>query len=336
VSAARKSWFKTGAKVAFVAGLLYFLSRKGFLSARGTSRALSDTQHSLPAIAAMLISTLLGAVRWQLLLRGQEIRLGFGRVTQLTLIGNFFNIALPGAVSGDIVKAFYVGKEVEGQRARSFGSILFDRVTGLSALIVISATALLLGFREFEHSAVMTGTRIFIVIGAACIVAFYGYLFLVREHHDPMLRLFRALGARFPKTEPLAEIYIGIRHYHHHRWIVLEVLAISVVIQLLVGWACWHFAMALGVTDVSLLSSYVIVPLGLLVTAVPVAPAGVGTGHAAFLFLFGLLGCERGADIFTLFALCNILVGAVGGVVYLRFKAHEPIAARIENTGPKS
>ena len=31
-----------------------------------------------------------------------------------------------------------------------------------------------------------------------------------------------------------------------------------------------------------------------------VGPAGVGTGHAAFAYLFNLWGSQRGADIFTL------------------------------------
>lgn len=324
MNAASKNRIKTGLKVAFVIGLLYYLSQKGFISANQTGRAFRDLPHVLPAFAAMLFSAFLGAVRWQLLLRGQGIRLPFGRVTQLTLIGNFFNIALPGAVSGDFVKAFYVGKEVEGQRARSFGSILFDRVAGLSALVLVSAGAMLTGLSEFGQSALISSTRVFIVTGAVCVLAFYGYLFLVREHHDPFLRLLRAIETKIPKGNSFTKIYEGLRHYHNHRFIVLQVLAISVFIHLMVGWTAWHFAAALGETSIPLLSLYVIVPLGLLVTAVPIAPAGVGTGHAAFLFLFGLLGSQRGADVFTLVALCNVLIGAIGGVVYLRFRSHEP------------
>lgn len=327
MSTARKSWLKTVLKIAFVLGLLLFLTKKGFISAHETGRAFMNWQDSLPGILAMLVSGLLGAIRWQLLLRAQGTRLSMGRTTQLTLIGNFFNIALPGAVSGDFVKAFYIGKELEGQRARTFGSILFDRVAGLSALVLISAGALVLGYSQFEHSALIAGTRVFIVTGAACVLFFYCYLFLVREHHDPVLKILRGISARFPKTATLTEIYVGLRHYHNHRLVVLQVLAISIVIQLLVGWACWHFAAALGVPGLALLALYVIVPLGMLVTAVPVAPAGVGTGHAAFLFLFGLLGCERGADIFTLFAMGNILIGMIGGVIYLRFRSHEPAPA---------
>jgi uncharacterized protein (TIRG00374 family) len=323
VSAEKKSHLKTFLKIAFVVALLFWLSRRGFISMHETGRAFADWQNSAPGLAAMLFTAFLGAVRWQILLRAQNIRLSWSRVIQLTLIGNFFNIALPGAVSGDFVKAFYVGKETGGQRARAFGSILFDRVAGLSALVLVAASALLFGYHEFEHSALMVGTRFFIVTAAVCVLFFYAYLFLVREHHDPVLRILRALEAKVPKIGTLTRIYEALRHYHNHRLAVLKVLAISVVVHLLVGWACYHFAAALGETAIPLLAVYVIVPLGLLVTAVPVAPAGLGTGHAAFLYLFGLLGSQRGADVFTLIALVNILIGAIGGIVYLRFRAHE-------------
>jgi uncharacterized protein (TIRG00374 family) len=327
MSALNKPWIKTSLKVAFVLALLVFLSKKGFISAQSTGRAFINWQYSLPGFAVMVFTSLLGVVRWQLLLRAQGIRLSWTRITQLTYIGNFFNIALPGAVSGDFVKAFYIGKELDGHRARAFGSILFDRVAGLSALVVVSAAALLAGYSEFAHSAILSGTRVFIVTGAACVLFFYCYLFLVREHHDPVLRLLRALEAKIPKARSIAQIYIGLRHYHNHRRTVLEVLAISVAIQVMVGWACWLYAASIGETQLSLLALYVVVPLGMLVTAVPVAPAGVGTGHAAFLFLFGLLGSQRGADVFTLLALSNIVLGAVGGAVYLRFRSREPAPA---------
>ncbi len=65
---------------------------------------------------------------------------------------------------------------------------------------------------------------------------------------------------------------------------------------------------------------YSLTPLGVLVTTIPVAPAGVGTGHAAFAWLFGLAGSPRGADVYTLFVITQLLVGAVGGIIYLGFK----------------
>src|ERR1700761_2972375 len=114
------------AKIAFVLGLLYFLGKKGFISMEQTQRALSQWNIMIPAFATLLIATILGVFRWQLLLQAHNINLSLGRTFQLTFVGNFFNIALPGAVSGDFVKAFYVGKETPGMKTKAFGSILFD------------------------------------------------------------------------------------------------------------------------------------------------------------------------------------------------------------------
>src|SRR4051812_15761274 len=107
-------------KMSLVALLLYFLIKKGFISIFATQQALKQWQIILPTFIAILFTTVLGVFRWQWLLQAQNINLRWTRVLQLTLIGNFFNLALPGAVSGDFVKAFYVGKEVKAQKSRAF------------------------------------------------------------------------------------------------------------------------------------------------------------------------------------------------------------------------
>ena len=311
-------------KAGFVAGLLYFLVQKGFISVQATQLAFTRLDKLLPAVGTILFLSIMGAVRWQWLLRAQGIHLSWWKTIQLNYIGGFFNIALPGAISGDFVKAFYIGREVQGQRARAFGSILFDRVAGLSALAFVSAGAMLVGFPTFNGTPVFSALRFLITLAASLALLFYIYLFALREQHDPLLYFLRQLELKFPKLGSFTRIYEGIRHYHHHRWVVIKSLILSAGVHLAIGWACFYFAQALGDDQVSLLASYVVVPLGLLVTAVPVMPAGVGTGHAAFLYLFHLVGCERGADIFTLYALVSMLIGAIGGFIYIRFRTNAP------------
>ncbi len=315
-----KTRVQTFLKLAFVAVLLAFLVKKGFISGEHLKRAFQSPERMIPAIAALVATTAAGALRWKWLLDAQGIQLSFKRVLQLHLIGNFFNLALPGAVSGDFVKAFYVGKEVQGQRARAFGSILFDRVSGLAALVIVSAGAILLGLRGFLHTPFLHAIQTFVLLAAAAFLAFFTYLFLVKETHDPLLLVLQKVETRIPKVESLRKIYESLRHYHHHRKAVILSVGISVLVHLIVGWACFQFAQALGDTELPLLRTYVVVPIGLLVTAIPVAPGGIGTGNVAFLWLFQLIGSQRGADVYSLFALTNLIFGSVGGWVYLRFK----------------
>jgi uncharacterized protein (TIRG00374 family) len=317
-------------KATFVFGLLYFLTKKGFISMQATRQALERTDDIIPAFVVFTISMCLGIVRWQWLLRAQNINLPWLRTAELTLIGNFFNIALPGAVSGDFVKAFYVGKEIAQPPSVAFGSILFDRVMGLCALVLVAATAFTLGIGSFWDSPLRLGVQFALTGAAIGVIAFLAYLFLVREHHDPLLIALRKLEKRWPKTAVAVRVYEGTRHYHNHRLTVLKALAISGVIHLMVGWVCFKYAHALDGTTLPLLSIYVVVPLGLLVTAVPIFPAGVGTGHASFLYLFGLIGSKRGADVFSLYAISSVALSSLGGLVYLRFKSEGNLSPALE------
>lgn len=317
-------YLKTFLKLAFVAGLLYFLGKKGLISIDATQRAFSHGQQLATAFGVMGSMIFIGVLRWQLLLKAQGIRLPYRRIFELAMVGNFFNIALPGAVSGDFVKAFYIAREIEGKRARAFGSILFDRVAGLSALVLVSATALGLGAQSLWDTPLFRGTKLLLAGAAACVIGFYAYLFLVRERHDPLLKLFQVAEARFEKLGSLTRIYESLRHYHDHRATVLQVLGLSMVIHCLIGYGMINLAAAFDEGHLPFLALYVAFPLGLLVTAIPVLPAGVGTGHAAFAYLFGLIGSQRGADVFSLYALFQLFTGGIGGLFYLRFRTHEP------------
>src|SRR5579885_102540 len=191
-----RSYWKTALKAAAVIALLVVLGMKGFISLDKTRRALGDWGHIVPAIVFSFIALCRGILRWQWLLRAQGIRIPLLRTAELSLIGNFFNVALPGAVSGDLVKAFYVGREVEGKRARSLGAILFDRVVGLSALVMVSAGALSLGLEAYRGTALLKGIQVLMALAAAGVISFYAYLFLVGERRDPLLALLKRLETR--------------------------------------------------------------------------------------------------------------------------------------------
>ncbi len=308
-------------KILFVFGLLYFLAQKGFISVEATQGALKQWKKILPAMLVLFLTASLGVVRWQWLLEAQNIHLSWKKIFQLTFIGNFFNIALPGAVSGDFVKAYYIGQEIKGKRSKAFGSILFDRVAGVSALVLVSAGTLLLDYRSYLNTPMFSAIQFLVGTAAICVLAFYGYLFLIQEHHDPILRALRRAEKVFKKTSALTRIYESLRHYHHHRMAVVKAVFLSALIHLALGWACLNFAEALGESQLHLSSIWIVAPLGLLLTAVPIAPAGVGTGNIAFLYFFHLIGSERGADIFSLLALSNIIIGGLGGLIYFRFRS---------------
>lgn len=308
-------------KIFFILALFYFLIQKKCISISETQQALKNWKNILPATLGLLLCSLLGILRWQLLLKTQKIKLKWSRILQIAFIGNFFNIALPGAVSGDVMKAFYVGKELPGNQLKAFGSILFDRVVGLSALIFISGIALIIDADHFWNHPFFKTLQFILIFSIVIIFLGYCYLFVIQEKQDPFLKGLLILEKKFPLTQMITSFYQSLRSYHQSHTEVLLAFIVSTIIHIIVGWCCFQYAIALNQLHISLISIYVIVPLGLLVTSIPIAPAGIGTGNFAFLYLFHVLNSERGADIFSLLAMTNIFIGCLGGIFYVRFKA---------------
>jgi uncharacterized protein (TIRG00374 family) len=80
----------------------------------------------------------LAAFRWYILLRVQGVHLPAWRVGALLMLGIFFNMFMPGGTGGDVLKIFYLIKEIPKKKAAGLLAVLMDRLIGLLALIMIS------------------------------------------------------------------------------------------------------------------------------------------------------------------------------------------------------
>jgi uncharacterized membrane protein YbhN (UPF0104 family) len=70
----------------------------------------SDLLWLVIAELAFCLSLILGAIRWWLLLQVQKISIPFQTAYSLTLIGQFFNMFMLGAIGGDAAKLLFVAK----------------------------------------------------------------------------------------------------------------------------------------------------------------------------------------------------------------------------------
>ena len=76
--------------------------------------------------------------------------------------------------------------------------------------------------------------------------------------------------------------------------------------------------------EIPLAVYFFLVPVGTVVTALPISPAGIGVGQAAFYFLFShYLGRESslGPTSVTAMQIMNFAWGLLGAALYLKRKA---------------
>ncbi len=108
-----------------------------------TWQSLRQAQLSYLGVALVLalISIVVRAYRWQILLNALGMRISLLRLTALYFIGTFFNNFLPTGVGGDVVRVYELAQESK-RPAAAVGTGLVDRAAGLLVLFLIALLAL--------------------------------------------------------------------------------------------------------------------------------------------------------------------------------------------------
>ncbi|MFN8943883.1 MAG: lysylphosphatidylglycerol synthase domain-containing protein, partial [Pseudobdellovibrionaceae bacterium] len=82
-----------------------------------------------------------------------------------------------------------------------------------------------------------------------------------------------------------------------------------------------------GLLDLPLAVYFFLAPLFYMATAIPISPAGVGVGQAAFMFLFNVYSgvqTEIGSVVITVMQLINFITGLLGAYFYMTSKVKIP------------
>lgn len=264
--------------------------------------------------ACYLLSVVFSATRWWWLLRVNDLPIGFWAAQRYTWIGLFFNNVVPGQTGGDLVKALYVMKRCQGERVPAMMSVVVDRVMGLASLSLLAAVAVLfyLDQQEFASLAVALWAVLGAVVVLGCL-AFSRRLRAFVRLKDLLERLPHKIG------QLLKRIDQAVYFYRDHTmgmtvWLFGGVLnhVSSVFSYALVG-------LALGV-GMPIEHYFVLIPVIIIVSAVPIAPNGWGVGEGLFRWLFGRFGAEH--LVHVPLARAQVIMGTRGVALSVLYRVH--------------
>lgn len=309
------------AKMAITVGILFYLVETDRLNFQLLKVVASQPWVLVCLFGIMWANVFMASYRWKLLLRGQQLLVPYRSVFSMAMIGNFFNATLPGAVSGDLVKFYYLAKRLPGiKKTEGFMTMLIDRVVGLAGLIFISMAVLI----EFPDSEQGQRLATFTITMAIIFGIFFLTILLPGEPHRKLIQRILGIVPVSVIRRTLQKIYLAADAYKHMPGQFLLTICLSMVIHTLMIGAFVIAAKALSV-EVPLSILFLVVPLGLITTAIPIAPGGLGVGHLAFEKLFALVGLSSGADLFNVVVLCQLATNLCGGIFYLMGKSDQMI-----------
>lgn len=259
------------------------------------------------AFGCFVLSSLTAFWRWSLLLKDLDLHKFEEPLWKAHWIGLFFNIALPGAVSGDFIKAYRISRQ--GFRTTALSSILLDRIYGISGIIFLSFISLAIGSSSKVFS---THPKLLWWIVLPSTLGIITFFILLKFKNPPII------GWILKKSQRVDQLWRGLQLMQNSLPSILRSLSLSVFIQATSALGFYFFDVFWNLDQAQTLAFYgSVVPIGFLVTAIPILPGGVGTGHYAFQKLFSWGNLSTGASSFSLFFISQLIIALPGVFLFL-------------------
>ena len=273
-------------------------------------------------IALILLSVVLiwaSSMKWQIFVRAMGHEASVLSLMKLYTLGYFFNVFTPASIGGDVVRSYHLGAKLESQRDAAVATFL-ERFTGLLAMALLGVLFVLVG------SEVTAGLEyaIFLVGAATTAVAVICFSTPLNQRTFAWLRtlstrLFRNEKRRASAHRLLGKLEVGMAAARGDKLLLVKGLLWSVLFHALTVVNTYVAARAVGWDSPSMTGLFVVVPLVLLVSMVPITPNGVGIQEGAFVFLLERIGGTRaqGLGVGIVLRAKVMLIALVGWAIWL-------------------
>jgi len=267
----------------------------------------SADKSTLPmALLALIFATLLVNTRWWFLLRAAGCSTGWLSTLRITYTGLFFNVILPGLSGGDLARGYIAARGHPERRGAAVVTVLADRVFGLWAMTLVAMAAVSTSGPRFESLR--------LPVAAAAAGLTLCWVVYTLEGPRRWLRLEERIS-RLPKGSFLVDLDRVGRNLAQRPKVVITALCISTANHLTSAWAIFWLAQGLG-ENLTFHQILVISTVANTLSAIPLAPGGLGVGEILFGGLFRMAGGSWALGVGTSLAwrLELLAVGLIGGL----------------------
>ena len=254
------------------------------------------------ALVFLVGQVAISAAKWWLILRSDGIRTPYLLLLKSYYIGNFFSLFLPSSFGGDVYRVLAVTSSNQ-KLGKTTSSVLFDRLTGLFALLSIAVIAYVsLPGQKYD------------VIALIC----YGFGVVCFWFSTTNYIIIPLQKSAFSIVRKIAVLFRSFQTYRRDLASLWMIMAIAFVFQFMIVAINKLYATALDI-DITFAHLLVIVPLVYLTEVIPFSINGIGIRDSAFVFFFVLAGHtkEEGLAIALLVLAMRYVSGLIGGNVLL-------------------
>jgi hypothetical protein len=229
------------------------------------------------------------------------------------MIATFFNMFLPTALGGDVVRIYELSKH-SGRTYDAAASVLIGRIIGYVGAIALAFGALV-------FNPVLRGDSRILVSVVTITVASLSAMFVLFNTRlsKKVVQIFSRLGMGFI-SEKVEKAYEALHLYRGQYRVLIVALLMSLFLQVTYIACVYLIGIALGM-EVPFRFYLSSIPLIWIITMIPVSISGIGLREGGFVFFFSMIGVksEKSIALSLLVFSQMVLIGLIGGIMYLSF-----------------
>ncbi len=269
-------------------------------------------------------------VKWQVFVRAAGHDIGVLRLMRFYTLGYFYNSFLPSYFGGDIARSLYLGDELSNLKS-GFATTLLERFTGLLAMTLLGAVFVAVG------AEVTAGVELAILIVAICSVICALVLFSEKVS-SCAFSIIKSVSKIFPKVINekinwfIDKLDQAMAFSRSDTRLFLVAMFWSFIFHLLTVINTYLAAITVGWDNPDLSGLFVVVPLVLLISMIPITPSGLGLQEGAFLFFLSRLGASQGEalGVGLVLRVKVFIIAIIGGLLWANLSSH-----RVSKESPK-
>jgi len=267
-------------------------------------------------LAAMVIKALgmlSSMLRWDLLLKGQAIKLPFTHLVGTFLVGRFFGMFLPSTIGLDGYRLFDTAKHT-GKVVESTTVILIEKLIGFVALTFLVFITLPLGLRFLPVKPLVLAVILLMLAGFIV----FSFLLLFNPRIIQILIAVFPVPGRKKIENKLDKIAAAVSAYSGQKALLAKALVLGFCVHFCT--ALMYFATAMSIKTANIHVFDILFASPLMIYGTVLGPSIGGEGIREIVFAL-ILGAKVGAAKAILFAHLGFWVGEIlslaGGIIYM-------------------
>jgi uncharacterized membrane protein YbhN (UPF0104 family) len=322
-----KRWLIGGAKLAVTLGLCWLII--GWIDWPLFLTTLQNAQYGLMVIVFVVASAdiVVSAWKWRILLLGHGIDFRLADLSRWYFTAAFFNAFLPTNIGGDGYRLLKTYDNPRG-KARAFGALLLERITGIITLGGLGYLAALIVWWRTGNA--LAGSLA--VIGTVSGIGTLTMLLLIWRVGliGPLGRI-RILRTIVDKS---AEV---ISDWRGQTGRMAAVMALSLAFHVIRIGFIWLLIYALG-TSVDSVELTVALFAVEVAAMIPISIGGIGVMEGSFVYVMSSFGLNSEAGLAAMLVLraLTLILALIGAVLYLAEDKVRPVPAKLSNAKSSS